>query len=89
MIQEVLSVVLRKTKAKPKTAGLSCGVVQGWLSALTHMVAFAVVVALGRCLKIQLVRSPLATTVKPLWGAVSGWGIMGLLGNYVARLFDL
>lgn len=25
----------------------------------------------------------------PVWGAVSGWGIMGLLGNYVAHLFVL
>lgn len=26
---------------------------------------------------------------EPVWGAVSGWGVMGLLGNYVARLFVL
>lgn len=25
----------------------------------------------------------------PVWGAVSGWGIKSLLGNYVAHLFVL
>lgn len=61
--------------------------------ALTHTVAFAAVVA-GPGSTRQMPENITSEVSsghhnEPVWGAVSGWGVMGLLGNYVARLFVL